>query len=149
MNVIAKRVTIHISEECNPFSFVFYPIICGKKPSFIISVSILSTFYIEKLRLLGFSIGLLEFLADSLVQQASEVAGMLRTNHDASSTRDTFLFIGLVRLIHVDGICRAHLYASMTGCTFLLTSFGMQGNWFSITIRTIAIHHQSTDGKHL
>lgn len=29
MNVIAKRVTIHISEECNPFSFVFYPIICG------------------------------------------------------------------------------------------------------------------------
>lgn len=39
MNVIAKRVTIHISEECNPFSFVFYPIICGKKPSFIISVS--------------------------------------------------------------------------------------------------------------
>lgn len=47
MNVIAKRVTIHISEECNPFSFVFYPIICGKKPSFIISVSILSTFLLE------------------------------------------------------------------------------------------------------
>ena len=34
MNVIAKRVTIHISEECNPFSFVFYPIICGKKLEF-------------------------------------------------------------------------------------------------------------------
>ena len=106
-------------------------------------------FYIEKLGLLRLRIGLLEFPAGILVQQASEVASMLRTNHDASSTRDTFLFIGLVRLIHVDGICRAHLYASMTGCTFLLTSFGMQGNWFSITIRTIAIHHQSTDGKHL
>lgn len=48
MNVIAKRVTIHISEECNPFSFVFYPIICGKKPSFIISVSILSTFSLKR-----------------------------------------------------------------------------------------------------
>lgn len=149
MNVIAKRVTIHISEDCNPFSFVFYPIICGKKPSFIISVSILSTFYIEKLGLLRLRIGLLEFPADSLVQQASEVAGMLRTNHDASSTRDTFLFIGLVRLIHVDGICGAHLCASMTGCTLLLTSFGIQGNRFCITIRTIAIHHQSADGRHL
>lgn len=149
MNVIAERVTIHISKDCNPFSVVFYPIICGKKPSFIISVSIHSTLYIEKLRLLGFSIGLLEFPADSLVQQASEVAGMLRTNHDASPTRDTFLFIGLVRLIHVDGICGAHLCTSMTGCTFLLTSFGIQGNRFSITIRTIAIHHQTAEGRHL
>ena len=98
-------------------------------------------FYIEKLGLLGFSIGLLEFPAGILVQQSSEMAGMLRTNHDASSTRDTFLFIGLVRLIHVDGICRAHLCASMTGCTLLLTSFGIQGNWFSITIRTVSYTH--------
>ena len=81
-------------------------------------------FYIEKLGLLGFSIGLLEFPAGILVQQSSEMAGMLRTNHDASSTRDTFLFIGLVRLIHVDGICRAHLCASMTGCT-LQQSYGV------------------------
>ena len=33
---IEKRVAIHLFEDCNPFSVVFYPIICGKKPSFII-----------------------------------------------------------------------------------------------------------------
>lgn len=149
MNVIAKRVTIHISEECNPFSFVFYPIICGKKPSFIISVSILSTFYIEKLRLLGFSIGLLEFPADSLVQQASEVAGMLRTNHDASSTRDTFLFVCLVRFLHGDSSHRAHLCTGMAKCTFTLASFRMQRNQLGIAIGAITFHHQAADGRHL
>lgn len=149
MNVIAKGLQSIFSRIATLFLLFFILFICGKKPSFIISVSILSTFYIEELRLLKLRIVLLEFPADSLVQQASEMAGMLRTNHDASSTRDTFLFIGLVRLIHVDGICGAHLCASMTGCTLLLTSFGMQGNRFSITIRTIAIHHQTTDGRHL
>ena len=145
MNVIAKRVTIHISEECNPFSFVFYPIICGKKPSFIISVSILSTFYIEKLRLLGFSIGLLEFPADSLIQQATEKSGLLRTDHDTASARDAFLFVGLVGFPHSDGSDRAHFHTGMAGCTFSLTSFWMQRNRLGITIRAISIYHQSAD----
>mgnify|MGYP006956229109 CR=1 FL=1 len=116
----------------------------------LIAINIYSfNFYIEKLGLLRLRIVLLKFPTGSLVQQSPEMAGMLRTNHDASSTRDTFLFVCLVRFLHGDSSHRAHICTGMAGCTFALASFRMQRNRLGITIRAIAFHHQTTDGRHL
>lgn len=54
MNVIAERVTIHISKDCNPFSVVFYPII-SRSPSLPSEISSFSTSEVMSYSLTGFS----------------------------------------------------------------------------------------------